>query len=130
MNLLEFAIEAEKQLNTPGLGVNFASLYLELRCESYNKFHTLYENGTGTPSKDPENPNLGIILSSSHGIDYFKNIIKYWDNPQSYYTPMDKKTKKPIKLKSPTQIVHGDYEQEFVRLLLLEKERVTQEVTI
>ncbi len=124
MNLLEFAIEAEKQLNTPGLGANFASLYLKLRCESYNKFHTLYENGTGTPSKDPDNLNKGIILSSSHGIDYFKNIIKYWENPLSYYTPKNHKTNKPITLKSPSQIVHGDYEQEFVRLLLLEKERI------
>lgn len=133
MNLLEFAIEAEEKLNTPGLRTKFASLYLELRGESWNKFHTLYESGTSTPSKDPENPNRGIVLSSSHGIDYFKNIIKYWDNPSSYYTPLDNKNPKkpkPLILKSPSQIVHGDYEQEFVRLLLLEKERITQETNI
>lgn len=131
MNIFEFAIEAEKKLNTPGLGAKFASLYIQLRLESYSRFHTLYESGTGTPSKDPENPNRGIVLSSSHGIDYFKNVIKYWDNPSSYYTPMDKKTlnsknPKPLVLKSPTEIVHGDYEQEFVRLLLLEKERINK----
>lgn len=25
-----------------------------------------------------------IIFSSSHGIDFFNNIIKYWDNPDEY----------------------------------------------
>lgn len=26
----------------------------------------------------------GLITSSSHGISYFDNIIKYWDNPKDY----------------------------------------------
>ncbi len=121
MNLLEFAISAEDQLNNLLPGQKFASLYIQLRCESWHKFHSLYESGTGTPSKDKDNPSLGIVLSSSHGIDYFKNIIKYWDNPSSYYTPIDHKTNKPLKLKTPDEIVSGDYEQEFVRLLLLGK---------
>ena len=66
---------------------DFADLYVKYRMESYKIFHN------------------GLILSASHGIDYFNNIIKYYENPDEWLNWGDKDRRKSI------------YENNFVLLL-------------
>ena len=54
-----------------------------------------------------------IILSSSHGINLFENIIKYYNNPDDYIEiPRDKKGKPSGDLK---------YENNFKNLIKINK---------
>ena len=72
---------------------NFAKTYVDEKM----KFFNIYQR------KD------NIILSSSHGIDFFYNLVKYYDNPDTYIEiPRDSKNK-PI----------GDlkYENNFKKLI-------------
>ncbi len=94
---------------------NFAKEFIKMRSEAYKSFHN------------------GLIISNSHGIDYFNNVIKYWDNPLDYLNnnlgyrlDKDKKSKnsepkliteKDISdyRKKPSK---DDYEMNFVLILL------------
>ena len=124
MNLLEFTIETEKLLeHCPAK--EFASLYIKRKLESFDKFsHWI------TLSKKGQEIDNYIITSNSHGIDFFKNVIKYWDDPHSYYQIMKKDGKGiptdkiDTSIKDYTQERTGDntdYEYNFVRLILLNK---------
>jgi len=90
MNLLEHAIQIQNNLDNC-MPKEFARLFIMAKDE----FFHLY--------------NKGLINSSSHGIDYFKNIINYWDNPDSYCD--DEK---------------NIYEYNFVKLLKQNKQNVTK----
>jgi hypothetical protein len=86
MTLLEFAQETQKLLDASA-PKEFAKLFVSKKSEYFNKFAG------------------GKVMSSSHGIDFFKNVIKFWDDPRSYYGK--------AKPKDPKQ----DYEYQFVMLL-------------
>ncbi len=88
MNLLEYAQKTVLDLEKAKSDENFASIFIEAKMKCFKLYHNQ------------------IITSSSHGINFFNNIIKYWDNPDSYYTP-DTKYKK----------IEPDYEQNFITLL-------------
>lgn len=94
MNLLEFAIQTQKEFDECE-PKNFSKLYIKKHGEKWFPYH------------------FGII-TSLHGIDFFNNVIKYWDDPHSYYTPAIIPT-------NPLTEIIGDYEYNFVRLLLINK---------
>lgn len=106
-NLYEFALYAEEVLSNPMLPASsFSRIFLEIKSECWRKF------------------NKGIVCSSSHGIDYFKNIIKFWENPYSYYQLKKPNGEIDTTVKDYTQERKGDftdYEYNFVRFLLLNK---------
>jgi hypothetical protein len=85
MNLLEFSKESVEQLNKLS-GTEFAKYFIERKSICFYKY-----------SKQ-------IVTSSSHGINFFDNIIKHWDNPESYCKKQDKK-------------FGIDYEYNFVEIL-------------
>lgn len=89
MNLLEYSIETIETMNQIQSGEEFAKYFVQRKCECY----MLFSNG--------------LITSTSHGIDFFNNVIKYWDNPHEY-----KKTKEK-------NVV--DYEYNFVQLIINNK---------
>ncbi|MEK6881461.1 MAG: hypothetical protein AABY22_17695 [Nanoarchaeota archaeon] len=89
MNLLEFAKETVKAMESIS-SKNFASYFVKRKSEY---FHA-YSNGW--------------VTSSSHGISFFENVIKFWDDPDSYYTPTEKNLNK---------IGTDDYEYNFIRIL-------------
>ena len=64
---------------------DFARTYIDLRTKSFHMFHNK------------------LILSSSHGIGYFENIIKFYDSPTDY---------------CPKPNGKYDYEYNFTKLLL------------
>lgn len=66
---------------------DFASTYIHHRMHSFDVFHK------------------GLILSISHGIGYFDNILKYQDDPEKWLDWGDKDRKKVI------------YEKNFVTLI-------------
>ena len=82
--LKTYAENAIKELNKCE-PKDFAKKYIELRTKSFYTFHNK------------------LIISSSHGIDYFSNIIKFIDNPTSW-------SSKPI--------TKPDYEYNFTKLLI------------
>lgn len=59
----------------------------------------------------------GLIISNSHGINYFDNVLKYWDNPISY---IEKLTEKELR-----KYINGkerdDYEKNFILILIQNK---------
>ena len=127
MNLLEYAIETEELLENCS-AKEFSSIYIKRKGESFDK----YSHWT-TPSKKEGGEDIHhyIITSNSHGIDFFKNVIKYWDDPHGYYQIMKKNGKgEPTDEidKSITDYTlertgdKTDYEYNFVRLLLLNKQ--------
>ena len=63
----------------------------------------------------------GYITSNSHGISFFDNVIKFWDNPDAYYVPKDKNDK-PIDI-SKREMPRDDYEYNFIRVLKFNKEK-------
>ena len=69
---------------------DFAKKYVEFRTKSYNVFHN------------------GLVVSSSHGADYFKNVVKHFDNPTEWSAKPDSKAK-------------PDYEYNFTLVLLNNK---------
>jgi hypothetical protein len=59
----------------------------------------------------------GLIISNSHGINYFDNVVKYWDNPISYIENLtEKELEKYINSKK-----RDDYEKNFILILLENK---------
>lgn len=65
MNLLEYSIQTQNLLDNCN-PKDYAKLFIEAKLKCYDLYYK------------------GIINSSSHGIDFFKNVIKFWDNPDSY----------------------------------------------
>lgn len=101
MTLLEFAIKTSEELTLINDN-SFATHFIKAKQTCFNK----YQNWT--------------ITSNSHGISFFDNVIKFWDNPDSYYTPLDKK-EKPIDV-TKIEISRDDYEYNFIRILKINKE--------
>ena len=101
MNLLEFSKQTIEKLSKIN-DSTFATHFIEAKSHC---FHT-YQNN--------------MVTSNSHGISFFDNVIKFWDNPDSYYIPLDKKGK-PIDL-SKKEIPKDDYEYNFIRILKFNKE--------
>lgn len=100
MNLLEFSIKVSEELKQLS-GTDFATHFIKTRSHC---FHTYQK---------------GFVTSSSHGIDFYDNVIKFWDNPDAYYVPKDKNGKPIDTLKK--EIPRDDYEYNFVRILKLNK---------
>ncbi len=65
MNLLEFSKECNAKLRETS-NYDFAKKFVELRGKVFKDYHN------------------GLIISNSHGINYFDNVVKYWDNPIDY----------------------------------------------
>ena len=102
MNLLEFSKATVEKFDSITDGT-FATTFMQAKSEYYTK----YANN--------------IICSNSHGISFFENVIKFWDNPDSYYQPKDKKGN-PID-PAKKEIPKDDYEYNFIRVLKFNKER-------
>ena len=101
MTLLQFAKETSEKLKLINDN-SFAIHFVKAKQTCFNKYQNWY------------------ISSNSHGISFFDNIIKFWDNPDSYYTPLDKKGN-PIDI-SKKEILRDDYEYNFIRILKINKE--------
>ena len=65
MSLLIDAKVARNYLNDIDIKC-FAKEFVLIRGNFFKKYHD------------------GLIISNSHGINYFDNVIKYWDNPIDY----------------------------------------------
>ena len=102
MNLLEFAIQTVDKLSKIN-DSTFASQFVEAKSHC---FHTYQK---------------GHVTSNSHGISFFDNVIKFWDNPDSYYTPKD--TKGNIIDTTKKEVAKDDYEYNFIRILKFNKEK-------
>ena len=89
MTLLEYAKETLFQMNKIQSGEEFAKFFVARKCECFLLF------GKGT------------VTSTSHGLEYFQNIIKYWECPTAYK-----------KLKEKAGV---DYEYNFVQMLIENK---------
>ena len=63
--LLEFAYEIQHKLDTCK-NKEFSSIFVEAKMLCFSQ----YQNN--------------LVTSSFHGINFFKNIILFWDNPESY----------------------------------------------
>lgn len=100
MTLLEFARETSQKLNSIN-DSSFASAFIEAKGICFHQYQK------------------GLITSNSHGINFFDNVIKFWDNPDSYYIPKDKKDN-PIDT-TKKEIPKSDYEYNFIRILKLNK---------
>ena len=101
MNLLEFAKITKEKLDSIADNT-FAKAFIEAKI-----FYCLNYGGR-------------YIASNSHGINFFDNIINFWDNPDAYYAPKDKEGK-PIDI-SNKEMPKDDYEYNFIRILRLNKE--------
>lgn len=98
VNLLKYC-ETSVLLLKHSPSKDFASNFINLKSASYHKFHN------------------GLVMSSSHGINYFENVIKYWDNPISYIDGLtQKELDNYFKQKNK-----DDYEKNFILLLLQNK---------
>lgn len=102
MNLLEFAIKTSEELTLINDN-SFAVHFIKAKQTCFVE----YQNG--------------FITSNSHGISFFDNVIKFWDNPDSYYVPKDKNDK-PIDI-SKREMPRDDYEYNFIRVLKFNKEK-------
>ena len=81
--------------------IDFAKIFIELRSFAFDHYHN------------------GIIISNSHALNYFDNVIKYWDDPDSYYQPSnDFKPNNYVKQK-----YLDNYEYNFVLLLKNNKKK-------
>lgn len=65
MNLLKFAKHIQNILDTCE-SKDFAKIFVEAKSESFRKYHN------------------GMIISTAHGVNFFKNVIQFWDNPELY----------------------------------------------
>ncbi len=102
MTLLEFAIKTSEELTLINDN-SFAAHFIKAK----QKCFVEYQNG--------------FITSNSHGISFFDNVIKFWDNPDAYYVPKDKNDK-PIDI-SKREMPRDDYEYNFIRVLKFNKEK-------
>lgn len=87
VDLYQYAIETIERLEVLS-GKEFCEQYIERKGECFYK----YQNNK--------------VTSNSHGLNFFENIIKYWDEPESYYKKDSKQRKDII-----------DYEENFVLIL-------------
>ncbi len=90
LSLLEFAKTAITILDTCSAD-SFAETFVKLKVTYWHE----YSNG--------------LVCSNSHGIEFFNNIIKYWDNPDTYYTRDPKQPKKKQD--------EVDYEENFIGII-------------
>ena len=98
MSLLSDAKVARSWLNVVDIK-NFAREFVLIRGNFFKAYHN------------------GLIISNSHGINYFDNVVKYWDNPISYIENLtEKELEKYINGKS-----RDDYEKIFILILLENK---------
>lgn len=95
-NLLEFANRVQNELDSSN--ENFAKKFIDYKLTCFD----LYQKG--------------IVTSASHGIDFFKNVIFYWDNPDQYVVDKEDKLKKEG-IKDKLDV----YEHNFVKILKLNK---------
>lgn len=98
MNLLEGAKVARNYLNDIG-DKEFAKEFVLIRGNFFKKYHN------------------DLIISNSHGINYFDNVVKYWNNPISY---VEKLTQKDID-NYQKQKCKDDYEKNFILILIQNK---------
>lgn len=119
MSLLQDAKIARSYLNVIN-DKDFAKEFVLFRGNFFKKYHN------------------GLIISNSHGINYFENVVKYWENPidylnnymlESYEKNVTKKAKNitlseyiknDIQIYSK-QILKDDYEKNFVLILIENK---------
>lgn len=101
-NLLEFSIEAEKYLDS--ITDNFAVEFLRIKSEAFN----IYQWEEIIDKKG--NSNRDYIVTISLGLEFFKNIIKYWDTPDDFMIDKEKTE-------------GDDYNMNFVKFLKVNKER-------
>ena len=118
MNLLEYAIETKKELETISID-KFAEYFCNRKMESfylYNLCDTCKQSKEESgKTKECYICNNGLI-PGSHGLSFWDNIISYWDNPRKFYV-QDLKEAKKLKNK------FFDYEENFVRLIEMNKSR-------
>jgi len=95
-NLLEFANRVQNELDSAK--ENFAKKFVEYKLACFD----LYQKG--------------IVTSASHGIDFFKNVISYWDNPDQYVADKEAKLKQEG-IKDKLDV----YEHNFVKILKANK---------
>ena len=108
VSLLMFAKEVDEYLD--GLTTNYASEFVRLKTIAffgYHWFEVKKKNG------DIE---YDYLICISLGTDYFKKIIKYWDNPESFYSPENPQYE-------PGTKGFATYNKNFVELLKLNKNR-------
>lgn len=98
MSLLQDAKIARSYLNVIS-DKDFAKEFVLFRGNFFKKYHN------------------GLIISNSHGINYFDNVVKYWYNPISYIENLSEKELE--KYKNSKQ--RDDYEKNFVLILLENK---------
>ena len=100
MNLLQYANTCAVALDNVQ-EKEFAQNFVSMRVAAFNMFHD------------------GLIISNSHGISYFQNIARHWDNPVGY---IDGLTEKEIE-KYAKQKDKSDYEKNFVLVLINNKNK-------
>ena len=84
MSLLEFATETVAEMKSIA-SKDFAKYFIQRKIICYHRYHG------------------GLITSSAHGIDFFQNIIKFWNEPETYCKRQGK--------------AEDDYEYNFVILI-------------
>lgn len=97
LNLLQYCKWAQSILNTCPRE-DWVKKFIELRSKAFVTYHN------------------GLVLSNSHGVSYFDNVIKYWDNPEEYhkYDEKGKEIDYKIHDKDPKNI---NYEYNFQLLI-------------
>jgi hypothetical protein len=98
MSLLKDAKIARSYLNVIDVK-DFAKEFVLFRGNFFKKYHN------------------GLVISNSHGINYFENVVKYWNNPISYIENLSEKELQ--KYKNGKQ--RDDYEKNFILILLENK---------
>lgn len=98
MDLLLGAKIARNYLNDVS-DKEFAKEFVLIRGNFFKKFHN------------------DLIISNSHGINYFDNVVKYFENPISYIDGLSEKELE--KYKNGKQ--RDDYEKNFILILLENK---------
>lgn len=101
MDLLEFAIQTQEYLDSINNN-SFAKEFVRLRCESFRNYHWYLNN-----KKEKQ-----YLVTISLGLDYFKTIIKYWNEPEKFISDQNIIIDKEY-----------DYNINFVEVLNLNKHR-------
>jgi len=100
MKLLDFAIQTQQRLNKIKDGQLFATFFI-------NSLLTFYRDYTyETKIVKEKEIKSGLVISCAHGIDIFKNIIKYYDTPDLY---------------KETNSGNSEYEENFRKILKINK---------
>lgn len=76
MNLLQFAIKYDKYLDS--LTDEYAKEFVRLKTECFWKYHWLLKKAKDKEEKE-------YIVCITLGLDYFKEIIRCWNNPEDFY---------------------------------------------